>query len=78
MEQEAVTEKVFEVLKDLKMNLDETEETAAALERFTSLLETEREKKKEAGASGHREDVIIRRVSGFWAAIRKSFDSRVL
>ena len=30
MEQEAVTEKVFEVLKDLKMNLDETEETAAA------------------------------------------------
>ena len=46
MEQEAVTEKVFEVLKDLKMNLDETEETAAALERFTSLLETEREKKR--------------------------------
>ena len=60
MEQEAVTEKVFEVLKDLKMNLDETEETAAALERFTSLLETEREKKKKQELLDHREDVIYK------------------
>ena len=60
MEQEAVTEKVFEVLTDLKMNLDETEETAAALERFTSLLETEREKKKKQELLDHREDVIYK------------------
>ena len=44
MERELVTEKVFAVLKDLKANLDETEETAEALERFTALVETEREK----------------------------------
>ena len=40
--------------------LDETEETAAALERFTSLLETEREKKKKQELLDHREDVIYK------------------
>ena len=74
MEQEAVTEKVFEVLKDLKRNLDETEETAEALERFTALVENEREKKKQQELLDHREDVIcketVRILTGYQERLR--------
>ena len=60
MERELVTEKVFAVLKDLKANLDETEETAEALERFTALVETEREKKKQQELLEHREERVLK------------------
>lgn len=60
MERELVTEKVFAVLKDLKANLDETEETAEALERFTALVETEREKKMQQELLEHREERVLK------------------